>query len=117
MWVKGRRCLLVRDIRRPKFFDSDMMLDPEQWEIVLKVYAGNPISALTLAYQLIALKQSLQRGQKGIADAIAGLDLAIDALYPHTDFHKVAHKFYLRTIEGKLKPQQEEKLRQLGVKL
>jgi hypothetical protein len=94
-----------------------MMLDAEQWKIVLKVYAGHPVSALTFAYQLIAIKQSLQGGKKGVSDAIAGLDLAIDALYPHTDFHKMAHKFYLRTIEGNLKPQQEEKLRKFGVKL
>ena len=93
------------------------MLDSEQWEIVLKVYAGHPVSALTLAYQLIAIKQSLQRGRKGIPDAITALDLAIDSLFPHTDFYKIGNKFYLRTIEGTLKPQQEEKLRQLGVKL
>ncbi len=85
--------------------------------MVLQVYAGHPVAALTLAYQLIALKQSLQQGKKGISDAIAGLDLAIDTLYQHTDFHKMAHKFYHRTIEGTLKPQQEEKLRQLGVKI
>ena len=94
-----------------------MMLDPEQWEMVFQVYAGHPVAALTLAYQLIAIKQSLQQGKKGIPDAIAGLDLAIDALYPHTDFHKMAHKFYHRTIEGNLNPKQEEKLRELGVKL
>ena len=93
------------------------MLYAEQWKIVLKVYAAHPVAALTLAYQLIAIKQSLQRGPKGIPDAIAGLELAIDALYLYTDFHKMAHRFYHRTIEGNLKPQQEEKLRQLGVKL
>jgi hypothetical protein len=94
-----------------------MMLDADQWKIVLKVYAGHPISALTLAYQLIALKQSLERGKQGIPDAIIGLDLAIDSLFPHTDFYKMGHKFYLRTIEGALKPEQEEKLRQLGIKV
>jgi hypothetical protein len=83
----------------------------------LNVYAGHPVSALTLAYQLIAIKQTLQRGRKGIPDAIAGLDLAIDSLFPHTDFYEISHKFYIRTIEGTLKPQQEEKLRQLGVKV
>ena len=93
------------------------MLDPEQWKIVLKVYAGHPVAALTLAYQLIALKQSLQRGKKGIPDAIAGLDLAMESLYPHTDFYKLGRKFYHRTIEGNLKPEQEDKLRQFGVKL
>jgi hypothetical protein len=45
------------------------------------------------------------------------LDLAIEALYPHTDFHKLGRQFYHRTIEGTLKPEQEEKLRQLDVKL
>jgi hypothetical protein len=94
-----------------------MMLDPEQWEMVLQVYAGHPVAALTLAYQLHAIKQSLQEGKKGVPDAIAGLNLAIEGLFPHTDFHKMGHKFYHRTIEGALKPQQEEKLRQLGVKL
>lgn len=93
------------------------MLDPEQWKIVVKVYAGHPLSALTLAYQLVAIKQSLQGGSKGIPDAIAALDLAIDGLFPHTDFYKMGHKFYHRTIGGTLKPQQEEKLRQLGVKV
>jgi hypothetical protein len=76
------------------------MLDAENWKIVFKVYAGHPILALTLAYQLIAIKQSLQRGQKGIPDAMAGLDLAIEGLYPHTDFHKMARELYRRTIEG-----------------
>ena len=54
------------------------MLEAENWKIVFKVYARHPISALSLAYQLIAIKQSLERGQKGIPDAIAGLDLAIE---------------------------------------
>lgn len=86
------------------------MLDAENWKIVFKVYARHPISALTLACQLIAIKQSLQRGPKGIPDAIAGLDMAIDCLYPHTDFDRIGRKFYRRTLEGALKPEQEEKL-------
>jgi len=93
------------------------MLDPEQWEIVLNVYAGHPVAALTLAYQLIAIKQSLQDGKKGVSDAIAGLDLAIEGLFPHTDFHKMGHEFYHRTIEGNLKPAQEDTFRKLGVKI
>lgn len=93
------------------------MLDAENWKIIFEVYAGHPVLALTHAYQLIAIKQSLQRGPKGIPDAIAGLDLAIEGLYAHTDFHKMGHKMYHRTIEGTLKPQQEEKLRELGVKI
>jgi hypothetical protein len=108
---------LARGHSTPDIFDADIMLDPEQWEIVLKVYAEHPVPALTLAYQLIEIKQSLQRGPRGIPDAIAGLDLALEGLYPHTDFFQIAHKFYLQTIEGTLKPKQEEKLRELGARL
>lgn len=93
------------------------MVDPENWKIIFEVYAGHPVLALSHAYQLIAIRQSLQRGPKGIPDAIAGLDLAIENLYPHTDFYNMSRTFFQRTIEGNLKPEQEEKLRQLGVKL
>jgi len=93
------------------------MLDTEQWEMVLQVYTGHPVPALTLAYQLIEIKRSLRRGQKGIPNAIAGLDLAVEALYPHTDFHKMGRQLFQLAIEGRLKPDQEEKLRELGVKL
>jgi hypothetical protein len=65
----------------------------------------------------MAIKQCLQRGRKGIPDAIAGLDLAIDGLYPHTDFHNMSHRLYLGRLEGTLKPGREEKLRQLGMRL
>jgi len=93
------------------------MLEAQNWEIALKLYEGHPLSALTLAYQLSALKQCLERGKRGIPDAIAGLDMAIESLYPHTDFERMGRKLYQRAIEDKLKPDQAEKLRQLGVKI
>jgi hypothetical protein len=92
--VKGRRHPIL----------ISLMLEAENWKTVFKVYARHPISALTLAYQLIAIKQSLQGGPTGIPDAIADLDLAIESLYPHTAFYKMGHKFYHRTIEGAIKP-------------
>jgi hypothetical protein len=91
------------------------MQEAENWKIAVKVYAGQPVSALLLAYQLVAIKQSLERGRKG--EAIESLDMAIDSLFQHTDFHRVGHKFFRRTIEGSLTPKQENKLRELGVKL
>jgi hypothetical protein len=87
------------------------MLDAKDWEIVLQVYKGHPVSALGLAQQFIAIKQSLERGRKGIPDAIKAVELGVESLFPHTEFHKMAHKFYHRTIEGKVTPQQQEKQR------
>jgi len=93
------------------------MLEGENLKIALALYNGHPIPALLLAHQLMAIKQCLQRGKKGIPDAINGLDLAIEDLYLHTDFHNIAHKFYLRRLNGNLNPKQEEKLRQLGIRM
>ena len=93
------------------------MLDPEDSKIVFEIYKGHPILALGLAQQLIAIRQSLEQGRKGIPDAIAGLNLAIDGLFDHTDFNKVIRKLYRQRLDGTLKPRQEEKLRELGVKL
>lgn len=95
----------------------NVMLDPEDWKIVLKIYSGQPILALGLAQQLTAIRQSLEQGGTGILDAIAGLNLAIDRLFDHTDFNKMSRKLYRQRLDGTLKPKQEEKLRELGVKL
>jgi hypothetical protein len=54
---------------------------------------------------------------KGIPDAINGLDVAIDNVFPYTDFYKVSRKFYIRRLEGTINPKLEEKLRELGVKI
>jgi len=40
------------------------MLDPEDWKIVLEVYARHPLLALGLAQQLTAIRQSLESGSK-----------------------------------------------------
>ena len=90
---------------------------PEDWKIVFEVYKEDPILALALAQQFTAIRQSLEQGRKGIPDVIEGLDLAIDALYSHTDFHKVSHKLYRLRLDGAIEPNQEEKLRELGVKI
>ena len=93
------------------------MLDAEDWKIVFEVYKGHPVLALVLAQQLTAMRQSLERGRKGIPDAITGLNLAIDGLFDHTDFNKVSRKLYRQRLDGTLRSKLEEKLRELGVKL
>ena len=92
------------------------MLDAENWKIVFETYKRHPIPALLLAHQLAAIRQSLARGRKGIPEAIAGLNLAIDGLYPHTTFHEMGQNLYRRTIEGTITPKQEELISKLGVK-
>ena len=84
------------------------MHDPRDWKVIFEVYAREPTLALALAYQFIALKQSLQRGPKGIPAALAGLNQAIDSLYQHTDLHKLARRLYYRTIKSTITFKQED---------
>ena len=93
------------------------MLEAENLKVALELYEKHPIPALLLAHQLMVIKQCLQRGKKGVPDAIDGLDLAIDSLFPYTDFHKMSHKLYMRRLKGTINPKQEERLRELGVRL
>ena len=71
---------------------SGAMLEAENWEIAVALYKGHPVPALLLAHQLMAIRQCLERGRTGMVDALAGLDLAIESLYQHTDFHKISHQ-------------------------
>ena len=92
------------------------MLDPEDSKIVFEIYKGHPILALGLAQQLTAIRQPLESGHKGKPEAIDALNLAIDGLFDHTDFNKVSRKLYRQRLDRILKPKQEEKLRELGIK-
>ncbi len=107
--------------RHPALFNgrdyARIMFEKENWKIALELYKGHPIPALLLAHQFMAVKQCLQRGQKGIPDAMSGLDIAIDSLFPYTDFFKVSRKFYMQRLNGTINPKLEEKLRELGVKI
>lgn len=93
------------------------MHDPRDWKAILEVYAREPTLALALAYQFIGLKQSLQRGPKGIPAAIAGLNQAIDSLFQHTDLHKMARRAYYRTIESTITFKQEDLITALNKSL
>jgi hypothetical protein len=86
------------------------MLDPRDWKAIFEVYARNPTLALALSYQFIALKQSLQRRPKGIAEAIDGINQAIEHLYPHTDFDKMGRRLFYLTIEQTITSKQDDLL-------
>jgi hypothetical protein len=84
------------------------MLDPRDWNAIFEVYARAPTLALALAYQFIAIKQSLQRGPKGIAEAITGINQAIEHLYPHTEFNTLGRRVFSLTIESTITGKQED---------
>jgi len=91
------------------------MLNANDWKIVFQVYERHPMSAVDLARLLMQVRKTLQQRRNGKAEAIAGLDLAISELYPHTNFDSGGRNLYHRAIAGTLSFKQQEKLRELGV--
>jgi hypothetical protein len=49
-------------------------------------------------------------------EAMEALDLAIESLYQPTQFHKMAHQLYRRSLEGTTTLKQEELCENWGVK-
>jgi hypothetical protein len=90
-------------------------LDEEDWQIALAPYEGKPQAALTLGIHLVELKQRIN--DLNLHDALDAIDVAIDCLYSHSDFHGVGRGLFESAIEGKLTADKESLLRQLGVKI
>ena len=95
-------------------------LDCEDWRIAFQPYENFPELAFVLAQHLHSVTKLIELGRLGAADALAGLDRAINALMPHTRFadtryREIARKFYLRAVAGKLSTEQEDELHKLGL--
>jgi hypothetical protein len=51
-----------------------------------------------------------------LEEALEGLDRALEAIYPYTQFHRVSYKLFRNVVEGKMTLEQEELLKKLGIK-
>lgn len=91
-------------------------LNTEDLEIALEPYKDNPGAALSLGFNLMILRSYLSVEPLKIEDAIKGIDLALEVLFPHTEFHIVSFDYFLKVIEGKLTVEQEQTLKALGIK-
>lgn len=69
-----------------------------------------------LAFNLTVLLSYLVCEPLEIELAVEGLERAIDALYPHTQFHQMCHDMYLKVVGGELTREEEETLKKLGLK-
>jgi len=91
-------------------------LDHEDWQIAFQPYSNFPDLALILAQHLHGVNTLIEQGQE--AEAMAGIDRAIECLMPHTRFRNISdvgRRIYLLAVSGNLSPEHEDKLRELGL--
>jgi hypothetical protein len=91
-------------------------LDIEDWELAFAAYKGNHSAALNMGFCLMVIKGYLSYDPPKIEAVLKGIDHAILALYPYTQFHDVCHDMYIKVIGGDLTLEEEEKLKNLGIK-
>lgn len=91
-------------------------LDVEDWELAFEAYAGNTDAALNMGFNLMVMKSYLSHEPSKIQEVLEGIDHALEALYPYTQFHHVCHDMYIKVVGGDLTLEEEEVLRKLGLK-
>jgi hypothetical protein len=91
-------------------------LDAEDWEIALAPYVGHPSAALQLAVNLVILQAFLDNEPVDLEAATDAIDRGIEAVFPYTQFHGICYDAYLKVIGGKLTFEQEQTLKELGIK-
>ena len=98
--------------------DSESPLpDSEDWQIVLEPYFAHPEVALGLARQFAAIRHCLKAEPPAVLQALDSLDLAVEALFEHTQFQSGAYELYQTVIEGRADRAHETLAESLGVKL
>lgn len=97
--------------------DESPYPDAEDWQIALEPYFAHPETALGLARQFAAIRQRLKATPPDVLQALDSLDLAVEALFEHTQFQTGAYELYETVIEGRADRAHETLAESLGVKL
>ena len=87
----------------------------ENWEHAFEPYDGFPSQAFMLGFNFMVLKAYIAVKPLKIQEAIAGLDLGMEVLFKHTQFHEIAYGLFHRLIEGQLTVEEEDLLKSLGL--
>ena len=90
-------------------------LNEEDWQIALEPYADHPLDALSLGFRFAVLKQQIL--DLRMPDALVELDRAIECLFEHTEFRRAGRELFQVAVEGRLTIEQEDLLRQLGIRI
>ena len=91
-------------------------MDREDWELAFEPYRGNPYAVLRLGFNLAMLRTYLDAQTIKAREVIKALDLAMEVLFPYSDFHAVSFDLFIRLTESRLTFDEEQMLKALGIK-
>jgi hypothetical protein len=91
------------------------LTDTDDWIAAFEPYREDASAALSLAFKLAMLRAYLDAQTIKYRHAIEVLDMALEVLFPHTEFHNGSFDLFIRLVEGRLTFEEGEMLKALGI--
>jgi hypothetical protein len=96
--------------------NREFLTDREDWELAFQPYEDEPYAALQLGFNVAMLRKHLEEQLFTSPQAIGTLDLAMEVLFPFTEFHNASFDLFIRFTEGKLTKEEGQMLGALGIR-
>ena len=91
-------------------------MDRHDWEIAFEPLEGTGYAAIRMGFNIRLLRKYLDAQLFKPRPVMEALDLAMEVLYPLTEFHKATFDLFIKYADCELTFEEEQMLRALGVK-
>ena len=92
-------------------------MEREDWELAFAPFEGHPYAALKMGFNIATIRKDLNGLLFKSRPVMETLDLAMEVLFPFTDFHKTSFDLFLKFTDGNLTFEEEQMLNALGVNI
>jgi hypothetical protein len=92
-------------------------MEREDWELAFAPFEGHPFAALRMGFNIATIRKDLNGLLLKSRPVMDTLELAMEVVFPYTDFHKASLDLFLKFTDGKLTFDEEQMLKALGVKI
>ena len=92
-------------------------IDRRDWELAFEPLEGTGYAVIKMGFNIRTLRKHLDEQLFKPRPVMEALDLAMEVLFPLTDFHKASFDLFLKFTDGKLTFEEEQMLKALGVKI
>ena len=91
-------------------------MDRHDWEIAFEPLEGTGYAAIRMGFNIRTLRKYLDAQPFKPRPVMEALDLALEVLFPLTEFHKASFDLFLKSVDCELTFEEEQMLNALGVK-
>jgi len=92
-------------------------MDHGDWQLAFEAFKGNAFAAMRMGFNLRMIHNYLDAQLFKPRAVMEALDLAMEVLFPLTEFHKTSFDLFLKYADSELTFPEEEMLKALGVKI